>query len=758
MKNKAPSPHSQLAARWSLLAGLLLLWAACIHAAPVRLSGEDISVPLADQVEFYEDASGRMDIGEVIERGAFSPAPRRSPPEAAPAALWLKLAFENPTPAPLARWLALPNLRGADVTFFLLKDGQWRSIRDDSRQPLARRAVTAASPAIPFDLPPAGTRTLYIRLAGPLPPAIAPVAWEPAAFRAMESHIRLVDGLLLGGLAVMGLAGVLFVFMFRERAFAFNALATATYFLGEANAKGYASLYLWPDATEWAGRCLPLFALLGVGFNILLVRDLLATRRQFPRADRLLLGLLALQWLPGIGVLFGNIRMWAGIAFSLNFPITVVLLLLGFHAMAKGIHAARYYTAAYGVLAMGSLFHGLSMAGKLSAGWSGEYALPLAMLAANALLMASVVDRVMQAKKDKALAQEALLSAHATYEAHLAEEVQTRTAELETAYERLQGSKQFVKSVLDSVSSQIAVVDETGTVVASNDAWRRFIQEIGCRAGGDAGGGLNYLDMIEAAGESAEADCADLAAGIRAVIDGRLPAFSREYACPLSGKPRWFMMTVTPLTAAGKGAVIVHTDISERKRMEDEIHQLAFFDPLTNLLNRRPLQDRLALARAANRRSGRYSAFLMLDLDNFKTLNDTHGHAVGDLLLVEVANRLKECVRATDTVARLGGDEFVVIVGELSADAADSRRQAEGVADKIISRLSEPYRLTLHQAGKDERTIEHACSASVGAALFNGDSDGDEIMAQADAAMYRAKAAGRHCVRFHESARHSETA
>lgn len=181
-------------------------------------------------------------------------------------------------------------------------------------------------------------------------------------------------------------------------------------------------------------------------------------------------------------------------------------------------------------------------------------------------------------------------------------------------------------------------------------------------------------------------------------------------------------------------------DITERKQMEAQINQLAFYDPLTKLPNRRLLNDRLSQAMSASQRSGRYCALMFLDLDNFKPLNDTYGHVVGDLLLIEVANRLKNCVREMDTVARFGGDEFVVILNDLNMDKAESASQAELVADKIRTSLAAPYSLIVKHEGKHDTTIEHRCTASVGVALFfNHEVNQDDILKLADTAMYQAK-------------------
>jgi diguanylate cyclase (GGDEF)-like protein len=191
-------------------------------------------------------------------------------------------------------------------------------------------------------------------------------------------------------------------------------------------------------------------------------------------------------------------------------------------------------------------------------------------------------------------------------------------------------------------------------------------------------------------------------------------------------------------------------NISERKEMEERVHQLAFYDPLTSLPNRRLLNDRLSQAIAAGQRNGLYGALMFLDLDNFKPLNDTHGHGVGDLLLIEAASRLKKCVRSMDTVARFGGDEFVVMLSELDADKADATEQARLVAEKILTALSETYVLKASH-GEEAQSVEHQCTASIGVTVFlNHVSSQDDILMQADAAMYEAKVAGRNSIRFHE--------
>lgn len=190
-------------------------------------------------------------------------------------------------------------------------------------------------------------------------------------------------------------------------------------------------------------------------------------------------------------------------------------------------------------------------------------------------------------------------------------------------------------------------------------------------------------------------------------------------------------------------------DVTERKQLEEQVQQLAFYDTLTNLPNRRLLNDRLSQAMAASKRSCLYGALIFLDLDNFKQLNDTHGHVVGDLLLIEAANRLKSCVREMDTVARFGGDEFVTILSDLDVDKTESTSQAGIVAEKIRCALSEPYYLTIEHEGQAETPVEHHCTASIGVTLFiHHETNEKEILTRADDAMYQAKEAGHNLIRF----------
>ncbi|MBA3997579.1 MAG: hypothetical protein C0466_10470 [Candidatus Accumulibacter sp.] len=228
--------------------------------------------------------------------------------------------------------------------------------------------------------------------------------------------------------------------------------------------------------------------------------------------------------------------------------------------------------------------------------------------------------------------------------------------------------------------------------------------------------------------------------------------FEAEHRCK-DGRWIWGEVQSNPDRDA-EGKIIgyhgITREITQRKHLEEQVRQLAFHDPLTRLANRRLLLDRLAQNIALTQRTRRYSALAFLDLDKFKALNDAHGHGAGDLLLLEVANRLKSCVREVDTVARFGGDEFVVLLGDLSADRDEAISQASAIAEKIRTRLATPYALNIASGEPPGFPIEHRCSASIGMVVFNGcEASEENVIDWADSAMYRAKEDGRNLVRFH---------
>ncbi|MDR3370166.1 diguanylate cyclase domain-containing protein [Rhodoferax sp.] len=297
----------------------------------------------------------------------------------------------------------------------------------------------------------------------------------------------------------------------------------------------------------------------------------------------------------------------------------------------------------------------------------------------------------------------------------------------------LRNSEWFKQSILNSVTAKIAVLNHEGVIIEVNDAWQqdRVLDGLDQEAGEFANSavGTHFLATCESIGTYAEgSETLSIADGIRAVLGGRLPRFYIEYANHSAQQRRWSSMSVTTmLTAESRGAVISIEDITQRVAAQNQVRELAFYDPLTRLPNRRLALERLTQQISHAKRTLHRMGLLFIDLDKFKPVNDTLGHEVGDWLLQNVAQRIQSCLRASDTAARMGGDEFVILLPEVA-----NREAAVAVAEKIHAALVQEF--------VTPKGVVLQISASIGVALYpdHGRTDKDLLRA-GDEAMYLAK-------------------
>lgn len=312
--------------------------------------------------------------------------------------------------------------------------------------------------------------------------------------------------------------------------------------------------------------------------------------------------------------------------------------------------------------------------------------------------------------------------------------------ERKLAEDHLQEEKEFFRLIAENIGDFIAVLDREGKRLYSSPSYKKFLGKTNDLRGTDSFAEIHPDDQERVKRvfrETVQTGVGQEIAYRFLTEDGRTREMTSRGSVIKNHEGQ--VMRV----------IVVSHDVTERKRMEEQVRRMAFYDPLTQLPNRRLLNDRLSQSMAASTRSACYGALIFLDLDNFKPLNDLHGHLVGDLLLIEAAERLRGCVREIDTVARFGGDEFVLVINELDTDKSESLSQARIVAEKILTALSAPYHLKIRDEGKADALVDYRCSSSIGLVLFvNHDATPADLIKWADAAMYQAKDAGRNTIRF----------
>ena len=300
------------------------------------------------------------------------------------------------------------------------------------------------------------------------------------------------------------------------------------------------------------------------------------------------------------------------------------------------------------------------------------------------------------------------------------------------------GDDGLANAIVDALTSNICVVDAEGTIVAVNRSWKQFGET---NAASRTEVGVNNLEVCRNAAGPASEEASAFVEGMQSVLNGKEQLFQMEYPCHSPGELRWFQARVTPLRlppsdtqSKGVSAVVSHMNITDRVRVEQELAKLAATDPLTGLPNRRFFEEVANAELHQVQRFRKPASLMMIDIDRFKSINDTHGHAAGDEVLRAVASLSKEVVRGDDLFFRFGGEEFVCLLRETDQQGAIA--------------MAERLRSAIEKLQIASGAVIISVTASFGvASITAADRSIDSVLTRADKALYRAKAEGRNCVR-----------
>lgn len=330
----------------------------------------------------------------------------------------------------------------------------------------------------------------------------------------------------------------------------------------------------------------------------------------------------------------------------------------------------------------------------------------------------------------------------ATVIGHIVRKMQSSVKLVGESVAALQVSEKQLRHIIENQTELIGRFKLDGTFTFVNDAFCRFFGKSQSELLGHVWAPFAYsadLQMIQSELKKLSLDCPIVS------IENRVIAHD--------GSVRWVRFINHAIFDSEANLVeiqVVGRDVTGRRLKEDQARHLAFYDPLTSLPNRRLFNDRLGQAIPVKRHSTQQGAVLFIDLDNFKPLNDTYGHDAGDVLLIKVGERLKSCVRESDTVSRIGGDEFAVLLKGLEQVPINTSEQAAIIAEKIRSVLAKPYSFTVTHGDRAPSIIEYQCTASIGVVMFPlVGADIEDYLKWADTAMYHAKESGRNAVRFY---------
>lgn len=553
---------------------------------------------------------------------------------------------------------------------------------------------------------------------------MAATLWSPEAFAAQSATTALIWGIYFGMLIIALLFMMAMVAINRNRPYLILTVALVINSLHAANSQGFFTKMLWSTHPAWGNISIGVTGSWALAATIWTIREFLVRRYELIRLDYLY---IAAAWFCAICPLSQAFALY-GEAMRVALGLNLSGVIGGLLILAS---RRKQFEKLEWIITFVLIFY--------LSGFMATYLQVLGYIPASSRLL-FCRDSLLIFIPLFACAT-LLLEVRRTYWDLLQEK--SRALELSIQSER--SAETLLRTLYDTTSEAVMLVNEQGFMGCNKATLKLF----GC-ATEEAFCKFHPADLSppEQPGGMDSRVLADQRIA-KALAEGSI-RFEWLHKRADNGALFYAYVILNAMELNGKRVLQALTqDITERKKLEETIHNLAYYDALTELPNRRMLDDRLAQAFAGSQRTGAYGALMFLDLDNFKPLNDKYGHAVGDLLLTEAAQRLNGCVRGIDTVARLGGDEFVVMLNGLNHDQDVSRAEAIKVAEKIHNILAAPYYLHVEKYTQPENIVEYHCSASIGGVLFKGyELSQEEILNRSDQAMYQAKAEGRNLIRF----------
>lgn len=709
-----------------LLAAFLALTASAYEPplGSVSVTPSEASVIVNGAFHIVRDANGDMTLSDTIaslEANQYRAATKGEANHLGRdgAVYWMSLRLRNDSTTDVRRFLEVGNAGIAHLRFVVMNaEENTTTIETGNRTPFSTRPLANRWFVFPVIIPKQSHVDIFLRVQS-TNLIVSATLWEPDSFYQKSKDDYAWHSAYFGILAAMALFHLLMWVGMRDPMYLCYAVFSGLLGMALGAQLGLAKQYLWPDSPWWSDRAATVGFALTIAAFLHFIRQLLGTIKIMPTFNQAmqLYGWALLALIPGLLAAYETVSVIANGMFLLGMGLALLVTLRG---TLMGNRSAFFLFPTFVLTGIGGITTVLRQLGWVPVNVFTINALQWGSLVEVVLLALALADRFNQMRQANAQAQQALL-----------DKEQLLVHQLTDSQSILKES-QFAAGIghyeWDLVSGEVTRSDLLDSMFGLPST-RLLSQE-------------DWLKRIHPTDHARVAEIYD-----NAVRRGdTIKALEYRILSPRDHSIRWLCVDATPLhdvnglTVKLRGTV---QDITELKQREARIHELAFYDALTGLANRRLFVEHASNAISACARHCQVGAVILVDLDNFKTLNDAKGHAMGDALLCQAAQRIEEAVRQTDLVARFGGDEFVVLFESIGANEDDSGDAAMAVAEKILAAIRRPFQLN---------GVSHSCTASLGIVLFDRDSnDVDDVLMRADSAMYQAKASGRNTARFFDA-------